>query len=471
MAAFNLNIDMSALSMRGGVKVSWKCDELPKDFVRFDVVRKKASMPTHYFDGKLMYSGTSYQFTDEDIKSGLIYYYRLFVVVGEAVNYNTEFITDSRCVTKSMAFALDMKSYGEKLYRTLPDQVLADDVAQNANLPLLRLFKLLMTEFDKLDVMQNAILDQLDVETCDEAFLPYHAKWIGLEYDRNFDVETNRLLLETWKEVEPYQGTELGLRYLLQRAFKSEAKVTVDEFVSIVVITVSIDESRYWMINHVDKINKLIRKFLALRTKYDLTIRLGSIKEAYDWARFEEWYFDVVRCNPECEFYATQDPCLGGEKFLLSDNLFFSTQVPNKMEDSLLDTLHLFDEEPYYLEQPCEFNNEVYLLSSTLFLSHKTMDSDGHFDKVASEHSEQWTIKTKQEQTLDSLMLRADEESFDLGCFSDSRYTLSGSLMFDAVHLFTDELIDNVVYTRPVGLFSSHDAFLCRDMMFCDNLI
>lgn len=477
MNATNLKVAVSILSNKGHIDVTWnETDRHPK-FLRFDLVRKKASIPAHYFDGKLVYSGTENTFSDTNIKNGTIYYYRLFVVVNDGENYNTDYLTDSRCIVKAMAFASNIVSYGDRLYKTLPDQVLADDLKLNQNLPLKRFFQLLFTEFDKLEVFNNKILDQLDIETCDESILPLHARWIGLEYDQNFGVEINRLLLSTWKEIQPYQGTETGVRYLLQKVFNSEVEITVTELVEITVIASDINNIGYWMINHIDKINKLIKRFLALRTKWDLTIRLGPIYEDFDHDRIEEWYFDTLWYLPEEEWYQPKDSCTCSEEFLLSHSLFFADCKGNRIKDDLFDILHMLPEyEVYSLDRPCLLSSSLHKLSESLYFAKRIRDCDELFDRIFTEYAERYTRLQKDEYAFDSISETFCEHYDKTSTTNHNCYLLSDSLCFasGAENPADDyEYIDNVTVTdedeynlaKPY-LLSDGDSLLSSNLLF-----
>lgn len=425
---------MQILSEKGHIDVSWSEYERRSDFLRFDIVRKKASIPAHYFDGKVVYSGTDTGFTDSDIKNGVIYYYRLFVVVNNGENYNTDYLTDARCIVKTIAFGANIVSYGDKLYKTLPDQVLEDDKRQEQEYPLKRFFRLLFTEFDKIEVINDAILDQLDVETCDESILPLHARWLGLDYDYNFDVATNRLLLGTWKEIQPYQGTETGVRYFLQKVFKSEVKITVDKKVNIVIITLTIDDSRYWMINSIDKINKMIKKYLALRTKYDLTIKLGPIEENFDHDRFEEYTFDIIWFTPDDEWYQDRDACLSSENCLLSYSLFFADNKGNRIKDELIEFIKMdldAEDEVYNLDAPLTLGSTRFLLSSTLYFAERRVrDMDDLIDKFLTDYSERYTRLSKNDPSKD-IVYSNDNERYDKrDVIGNSEHLLSSTLYF-----------------------------------------
>ena len=473
MNATNLKVSMQILSEKGHIDITWTEFERHSEFLRFDIVRKKASVPAHYFDGKVVYSGTDTEFSDTDIKNGVIYYYRLFVVIREGENYNTDYLTDARCIVKTIAFGSNILSYGDRLYTTLPDQVLEDDKRQEKEYPLRRFFRLLFTEFDKLEVINDTILDQLDVEICDEAILPLHARWLGLEYDYNFDVATNRLLLGTWREIQPYQGTETGVRYFLQKVFKSEVKITVDKKVNIVIITLTIDDSRYWMINSVDKINKMIKAFLALRTKYDLTIKLGPIEENFDHDRFDEYTFDIVMFAPDDEWYQNRDGGFGSEEYLLSYTLFFSDKAPNRIKDELIEYIKMdldAADEVYSLDKPLSFGSSNFLLSYTLYFATTLRETDELWDKFITEYAERYAKMQKKEWSLDVARV-TDKDNYDRrDMLGNAEYLLSSTLFFATGDEFpandndsydnVSEIINEQYELERPDVFSSQDSLL-----------
>lgn len=473
----DIPIDMKITSNRGYLSISWSAIEMP-EFLRFDLVRKKASVPAHYFDGKKIYSGDDLGYKDYDIKNGSIYYYRLFIVINNGENFNTDYLSTVRCIVKSMAFTNDAKSYGEQLYKTLPDQVLADDSRSNQNMPLLRYFNLIFHEFDKLDVLSGSILDQLDIENCDEVFLPYHAKWLGLEYDRNFDVTTNRLLLSSWKEVQPYQGTETGVKYLLRKVFKSDVTIFVDTVVNINVITLFIDDSRYWMINHVDKINKMIKRFLALRTKYDLIIKLGALDEDYDRDNLlDEHIVDFISFNAENENYNNTGQ-LNNEEYRLSSTLFWSDKVENRIIDELFDILSLLDEEVYELSKPSVLGNADCLLSDSLYFSTVSRESDILKDLLTTLFAESYDKLQKNEYLFDAINETLSERYDRTPLISSPDFLLSDDLLFaDGVLKILDEfsdsamLQDNEIYVVGLPALSSDEYSLLSSTMIFSNAL
>ena len=100
-----------------------------------------------------------------------------------------------------------------------------DATLKNQNKPLWRFMNLFCYPFNKLNVFADTMLSQVDIDTCDEVYLPYHAKWLGQFYDERFGADINRLILKTVYEAEPYIGTETGLKYILQRVFKAEVEM------------------------------------------------------------------------------------------------------------------------------------------------------------------------------------------------------------------------------------------------------
>lgn len=477
MNATNLKVAVDILSNKGHIDVTWTETDRHSKFLRFDLIRKKASMPAHYFDGKCVYSGTDCKFSDTNIKNGVIYYYRLFVVINNGENYNSDYLTDARCIVKAIAFASNIISYGDKMYKTLPDQVLEDDIRVDQNLPLKRFLQLLFTEYDKIEVINNAILDQLDVETCDEEILPLHARWLGLEYDYNFSTEINRLLLGTWKEIQPYQGTETGVRYLLQKVFNSDVEIKVTDLVEITVIASDINNIGYWMINHIDKINKLIKRFLALRTKWDLTIRLGPIYEDFDHDRIDEWYFDILWFLPEYEWYQPKDSCLCDEDFLLSHSLFFADCKGNRIKDELFDILHMLPEyEVYSLDRPCLISSGLHKLSESLYFAKRIRDCDELYDRIITEYAERYTRLQKNEYSFDILYDSACEHYDNSSVLSHGCHLLSDNIFFGVSPKISEECTDNVItldddiydIAKPF-LISDKDSMLSYNLLFATN--
>ena len=196
---------------------------------------------------------------------------------------------------------------------------------------------LLSFPFDKIDTFSEVMVNQLDIDNCDEAFLQYHAKWKSILYNENFGTDINRLLIKTMGEIEPYAGTKVGLTYLLQRIFKSNVKIEIVDAVAITLVNIYIDASSEWLLNYEKDINKIIRGFLALRTKYKLIVNM-VYNEVYDGV--EENEFDYARLIDNVqEFYNKGTYRTNSFNNILNSNFYTYFTRDNHVKENFFDNI------------------------------------------------------------------------------------------------------------------------------------
>lgn len=297
------NVNFSLTSLTGYIKLAW---DSYSDIARYVLVKKKISVPMNQYDGNRIYIGTEFEYIDKDVKNGEVYYYRLFILYDESDD--DSYISDSRCILKTMAFTQDMSVYGKRLYESVPENVrlqdanLRDANQKDQNKPLKRFFETVAYPFDKIDTNAKAMLQQIDMETCDEQYLPYHAKWLGQFYDEKFGSDINRLMLITMNDAEPYLGTVTGLKYVLQRIFKVDIEVKVEGAVTIIYLF--LDDENPWLSDPKTElsIRKIIVNFCALRTNYsikeslisdDKYDRAGQVNDPYMFGKINELVIEI----------------------------------------------------------------------------------------------------------------------------------------------------------------------------------
>ena len=358
------NIEMEVSSLIGKIEVSWSSyDGSVKEYI---LMKKRASIPKRLYDGNLVYRGNETSFSDTDIKNGELYYYRLFIVT------DTQVLTDTKCIIKAIAF--NSNTYSEAIYKQVPSRVRYEDFKLKQDYPLKRFMSLLSFPFDKIDTFSEVMVNQLDIDNCDEAFLQYHAKWKSILYNENFGTDINRLLIKTMGEIEPYAGTKVGLTYLLQRIFKSNVKIEIVDAVAITLVNIYIDASSEWLLNYEKDINKIIRGFLALRTKYKLVVNM-VYNEVYDGV--EENEFDYARLIDNVqEFYNKGIYRTNRFNNILNSNFYTYHTRDNRVKEKFFDNIIFLPENDdyksiaenlFYIEgQIARTNNFAYLTNNTM---------------------------------------------------------------------------------------------------------
>lgn len=291
-----------------GVSLQW---EKFSDDARYVLVRKKISNPTSMFDGNRVYIGTETSYEDYAVANGEIYYYRLFVLPDPNDDFAN--LTDNQLSLRVIALQFsEGEDYSEYLYGSLPKNVrYSDETLKGQNKPLQRFIRLFCYPFNKVNVYIDSMLNQIDVDTCDEIYLPYHAKWLGRFYDERFGSDINRLLLKTLEEAEPYIGTKMGLEYILQRVFKAEVEINeritnscftndskgllsntlmTNGCICVESIKLYFDDDNAWLTTDVaSSILRIIVEYCPIRLGLEIVSSLIS-HETYDRQRMEDGY-------------------------------------------------------------------------------------------------------------------------------------------------------------------------------------
>lgn len=392
------NMNLSYTVYMDRIHIKWtKYNNL--DNVRYMLIRKKASKPFfNQSDGILIYDGNELECDDITVRNGCLYYYRLFIFPDS--NNIHKYISDSKCIIRCIAIKEnEWVNYGSYLYKSIPRDVRFQDSQINLkepskNFPLKRFFNLCAYAFNKVNVYDDLEIEQIDIENCDEAYLPYHAKWMNCLYDERFGADINRLILKTMEEAEPYMGTMVGLKYILQRIFKSEVEIKVSETkscvtnsgaliacnlytnlqrvsASVLSIKLHFDNSNQWLSNMqmTDSIMKIILNYCALRTRFEIVFNVVMTEE-YDRNKMSDYYlhdviYEVVNeeltttIQDEIRDYLVDD--IGDlEKYLelvlvmhsttngdgrISNTLITNSDIVGRVDEILVDTANTSDSE------------------------------------------------------------------------------------------------------------------------------
>lgn len=287
------NMEMEIDSLTNCINIYWDEYEL-REVKSYVLVRKRYSIPRNINDGYVVFDGLDTECSDTNIKNGELYYYRLFICFDED-KYSNNVISDSKCVAKAIGFT-NTTDYGELIYNTFPEQVKYDDYKQNKNFPLKRFMQTIAFPFNRIDTYADAMLEQLDIDTCDEIFLPYFARWNGKDYNYHFGSDLNRLILKTLNDAEPYMGTEQGVVYILQRIFKAEVKIELGNSVALDV-RLNLDSNNIWLLEYIDYIKDMIKEYCALSVNYAFVSSLIDIEKRK--AKTKEHFLDYLITNNE----------------------------------------------------------------------------------------------------------------------------------------------------------------------------
>lgn len=360
------NMKISHTVLMDRIHIKWeKYKNL--DNVRYILVRKKASKPFfNQSDGITIYDGKALECDDLNIKNGSLYYYRLFIFPDPD---DTKYISDSKCIFRCIAInANEWTNYGDYIYINIPRDVRFQDSQINLkdpqkNYPLKRFFNLCAYAFNKINVYDDLEIEQIDIENCDEAYLPYHAKWMNCLYDERFGADINRLILKTMEEAEPYMGTMVGLKYILQRIFKADVEISSKESrscvtnsgaliscnlytnmqtlsASVISIRLYFDNNNQWLSNMqtTDSIMKIILNYCALRTRFDMVFNVVMVEE-YDRSKMVDYYLhDTIyeKINDEYIGIISTDHRTTNGDGLISDTLATTSA---KIKDDVYEVL------------------------------------------------------------------------------------------------------------------------------------
>lgn len=389
------NMKISYTILMNGIHIKWeKYNNL--DNVRYVLVRKKASKPFfNQSDGYTVYDGNGLECEDLTVRNGTLYYYRLFIFPDPDDMH--KYISDSKCVFRCIAIkSSEWTDYGSYLYRNIPRDVRFQDSQINLkvpqkNFPLKRFFSLCAYAFNKINVYDDLEIEQIDIENCDEAYLPYHAKWMNCLYDEKFGADINRLILKTMEEAEPYMGTMVGLRYILQRIFKADVEISTSETrscvtnsgaliacnlytntqkgsASVISIKLYFDSNNQWLssMQTTGSIMKIILNYCALRTRFEMVFNIIMV-ERYDRDRMSDYYLhdtiyekvgDEYNVKIEDEIYERLSDIVGLETYsaldfvkhcttnglgLISDTLITNKTIQKRVNEETIDIASIGD--------------------------------------------------------------------------------------------------------------------------------
>ena len=340
----NINFDVKAKLNK--VIISW--DKYSND-AEYLVIKKKMGKPFGQSDGIQVYEGKDTIVEDVDIKNGVLYYYRLFILYDPLDKF--QYISDNRCVARIITLNdKEWTNYGKHLYEQTPRDVRYNDSMLEQ--PLKRFLDILSFPFNKIETFSNLMIEQIDIESCDEKYLPYHAKWINCLYDERFGSDINRLILKTMNEAEPYIGTKTGLTYILQRIFKAEVEITQEKRGVGYEhnIRLFFDDDNKWLSNMEasDSIMKIIVNYCALRTKFSMVSNLVSSDE-YDRGLMSDYFFydNIMENTPE-SYVIKEDDILKDFLDCTNENIFevYTKGTDNSQTDKFIG---IFEDEDLHI--------------------------------------------------------------------------------------------------------------------------
>lgn len=355
------NIVLTCKEYMDCIRLSWTPYNNMEN-VRYVIVKKKSSIPFRQDDGMLVYDGTDLTVSDFDIRKGVLYYYRLFIYPDSADEF--KYISDEKCIVRAISLK-DMLNYGDYLYKNTPMDVRYQDSKRSKdpekNYPLKRFFQTIAYAFNRINVYDDLLLEQLDIDNCDEHYIKYHAKWMHELYDERFGADISRLILKTMAEAEPYMGTETGLRYILQRIFKADVDIHTGNYqltnctngpgitnynlftndplgsASIIEIKLYFDETNPWLSNMktTDSIMYIIMNYCAMRTRFGMLFNV-IIEEVFDRGKMSDYYlFDRIIETSDVSYGGVKDE-MYHDKVKLTDGVDVYEKV---VEENYHDTL------------------------------------------------------------------------------------------------------------------------------------
>ena len=188
----------------------------------------------------------------------------------------------------------------DKMYRALPQVYRTYDIkAKNAynqtlDLPLYRYLCLIGYQYDKVENLISLILDNIDIDTCEDKFLPYLAKWLGVEYDWSISVTDNRVLIKMMIENYLRKGTYDGLKTLIQSISKSKVDIIVNKDLTpshasmsavnarrTIQVEIYLDsESDSWVGSRQEKVLKVVSQNVPKKNAY--TVRVVVLIDFWD---------------------------------------------------------------------------------------------------------------------------------------------------------------------------------------------
>lgn len=230
-----LNPNLKFMNTVDGLEISWDDISNLTSFKRYLLLRKRYDYPLTTEDGDIVYEGTDTKVKDTTAENGLSYYYVLYVVVDRTIGSEAfeDYLTS--IFFKKVVIVHRLDESARKMYNGLPqlyrtrDILAKEDYKQLQDLPLYRYLCLIGYQFDKIENLIDLVLDNIDIDTCDDKFLPYIARWLGVEYDWSISVTDNRVLIKMMIENYSRKGTYGGLQTLIQSISKSKVEIVVNK--------------------------------------------------------------------------------------------------------------------------------------------------------------------------------------------------------------------------------------------------
>ena len=479
------NIEFTHKQNGEGIFLTWTT--IPN--CRYILIRKKIGVPIDIYDGIVLYDGGNNSFFDSTINIDGIYYYRLFVFY-DYVNHL--YVSDEKCVLKIISYK-NAYEYANDIYKSLPVNIRNDDISLKQNKPLYRFMRLFSFAFNKIDTYSNLIIEQTDIDKCDEAYISKHADWIGQFYDERFGSDLNRILLKAVNDAEPYIGTIVGLKYILQRVFKAEIEISVVKDIDghgyTNAIRLFFDEDSKWLSDSkvAESIYKIIKNYCALRTKFTLSNSLISFEE-YERKVYSDVLIDKLIdsiSDKSLLLFSDVDNVLVNE--VLNDSLVYSKNgILNKDTDLLSnnfmlnfnkirsdDLLDKFVFNTQYEEYENVYYDNIDIIHNINSEVNNSIISESVYDNISD---------TKQDIDINDAYnkLNIGEIYFDNKVFVqsdeydvniteqviDKTFVNSGST--ELIGNYLDSSNDNIIRTRTLGVLNGF-GLLSNDLFTNDT--
>lgn len=322
-----------------GIELSWDdvSSEIP-NFLRYRLMRKRYDYSNTTRDGVILIDGPETFIKDTEAENGFSYYYTIFIVVDEIASngeHYENFLTNY--TFKKNVTIHKMNKSGQVIYNDMPQLYRTEDqkIESDIMLPLLRYLSLMGYQFDKIDNLIELVLDNIDIETCDERFLPILAKFLGVDYDWSLTVSDNRTLIKTMIANYNRKGTRDGLVFLLQTISNTNCDVTVDK--TLTPVTASLEDikkrrtvttiiylehgNENWVGQRQEKVLDIVRLNIPKKNAFSIVVVLAyEYDEYYEKQRLKIEYFNDILGTHTIEYYDK-------DKVLLNDDDFFDTLV------------------------------------------------------------------------------------------------------------------------------------------------
>lgn len=298
MSKFIMDPHIKTFQTMKGLRISWNDLSYLTGFTKYILLRKQYDYPNFIDDGEVILDGVNTTVVDMNAEAGKSYYYVLYCVTHDSVNNVNSYLTNNLCRFNKLVTKIGENT--DRMYDSLPGLYIIEDKKINSDIPqpLYRFMKIMGFQFDKVEQLINHILNNIDIDSCDEIFLPTLAKWLGITYDWSLPITDNRILTKLMVENYGIKGTYDGLLSLLQNISKAKVVITMDKTKTLrtatteeianrrrinVIVTIP-DGNESWFLSRKDKVTKIISKNVPSRNSsyINLLIDVGSFIEKYE---------------------------------------------------------------------------------------------------------------------------------------------------------------------------------------------